>query len=548
MGVWRWLFGRPETVGNAQAAAPFKGGIFSTHGDLRKRKKPSQIKVTLPQLPTLGLKTGTTIEASEVASMDSSEFLDSVKQPSFGTFPSISEAQMLWFGAQSFIGYQVCALLMQHWLIDKACTMPAKDAVRKGYEITVNDGITVTPEILDDIRDYDDAFNIKKHMIEFIRMGKCFGIRIAMFIVESPDPEYYLHPFNIDGIQPYSYKGISQIDPYWIVPELTTGSALDPGSPNFYEPTFWRIGGRTVHKSHLVIYTTGAVPDVLKPAYYFGGVSLPQRIYERVYAAERTANEAPMLAMTKRVTALYTNAEEALADQAKFDERLAWWADLRDNYGVKVMDKSEDKLEQFDISLTDLDSVIMTQYQLVATIAEVPGTKLLGTQPKGFNSTGEFEESSYHETLESIQADDLRPFLRRHHALVIKSRIMPKYGVKYFSVVATWNPLDALTAKEKAEVNLAKSQNDAVLIDIGSIDAQDSRDRIIADSDSGYNGLSNKLPPLPQPVGTPMEADGQGGVQPVQGAAGPGDPTAGSPDAQKLAKPAAANIPSSPGA
>ncbi len=35
--------------------------------------------------------------------------------------------------------------------------------------------------------------------------------------------------------------------------------------------------------------------------YNYFGVSVPERIYERVYASERTANEAPQLAMTKRL-------------------------------------------------------------------------------------------------------------------------------------------------------------------------------------------------------------------------------------------------------
>lgn len=563
MGFWRRLFNRPERSSLAEEEPQPKGqGIFSTHRDTwtgRSWEEPFKF----PKLPSITLKAGEavgTLDNGEVATMDAQDIADNIKQPVYGAFPGISEAQLIWFAAQSFVGYQISAILMQHWLIDKACTMPAKDAVRKGYDITVNDGTEVKPEVLDEIRDLDKKFKIKKEMIEFVRFGRGFGIRVALFEVESPDPNYYSYPFNIDGVTPHSYKGISQIDPYWMVPELTTSSSLDPASRDFYEPTYWRIGSRTIHKSHLVIMTTGEVADVLKPAYFFGGVSIPQKIYERVYAAERTANEAPMLAMTKRVTALYTNAAKALANQSAFDRTLEWWSNLRDNFAVKVLDKDDDKMEQFDISLTDLDNVIMTQYQLVAAIAEVPGTKLLGTQPKGFNSTGEFEESSYHETLESMQSDDLEPLLRRHHQLLVQSEIVPKYGMKRFAVTVAWNPLDALTAKEQAEVNLAKSQNDAVLVDIGSIDAQDSRDRIITDPNSGYSGLSSKLPPLPgMPGGPPLPLGAQnaiatgggaggGGVQPVGGAAGPDDPKAGSPDAQKLAKPAAANIPQSPGA
>src|SRR5690625_2559556 len=44
-------------------------------------------------------------------------------------------AVMSWFAWQTFIGYQACALIAQHWLVHKACSMPAKDAVRMGWDI-----------------------------------------------------------------------------------------------------------------------------------------------------------------------------------------------------------------------------------------------------------------------------------------------------------------------------------------------------------------------------------------------------------------------------
>ena len=71
----------------------------------------------------------------------------------------------------------------------------------------------------------------------------------------------------------------------------------------------------------------------------------------------------------------------------------------------------------------------MTQYQLVAAAAGVPATKLLGTSPKGFNATGEFEESSYGEELESIQQHDLSPLVNRHHLLLIRSHVTKKFKI-----------------------------------------------------------------------------------------------------------------------
>ena len=55
----------------------------------------------------------------------------------------------------------------------------------------------------------------------------------------------------------------------------------NPTSPEFYEPTWWRIGGQRVHCSHLIVFRNGQVPDILKPSYMFGGGPVPQRIAER---------------------------------------------------------------------------------------------------------------------------------------------------------------------------------------------------------------------------------------------------------------------------
>jgi uncharacterized protein len=397
-----------------------------------------------------------------------------------------------WFGSQSFIGYQACAMIAQQWLVMKACAMPARDAIRKGYEFTVNDGTEIKPEVLDKIRKYDDKFKLNEKCLNQITFGRIFGIRIAMFVVESTDPLYYEKPFNLDGITPNSYKGITQIDPYWITPELSQSAASDPSSLDFYEPTYWSIGniGR-IHNSHLIIFKGEEVPDILKPSYIYGGLSIPQKIYERVYAAERTANEAPQLAMTKRTNVMHTDVSKALADQQAFENRLATWAMYRDNYGVKVLG-TEETTEQLDTSLADLDSVIMTQYQLVAAIANVPATKLLGTTPKGFNATGEYEEASYHEELESIQTHDIKPLLTRHYQCLLRSKICPEFGIEPFDFEIVFNPLDAMTAEELAMLNKTKADTDVALANIGAIDGTNIRERLINDPQSGYNGISDE--------------------------------------------------------
>jgi hypothetical protein len=195
-----------------------------------------------------------------------------------------------------------------------------------------------------------------------------------------------------------------------------------------------------------------------------------------------------MLAATKRMDVYKTDIAAALANEELFTRRMENWAALRNNFGIKFIDRDDDIVE-FDTSLADLDAVIMTQYQLVAAAANVPAVKLLGTSPKGFNTTGEFEEASYHEELESIQEHDLTPLIERHHLLLIRSYICPKYGIEPFDTTVKWHELDAMTTKEMAELNKIKAETGNLLMQAGSIDGEDERQRIVADPHSGYTGL-----------------------------------------------------------
>lgn len=398
---------------------------------------------------------------------------------------TVPEQLQNWYISQSFIGYQACAFIAQHWLVNKACSMVGKDAVRKGWEVKSSSQSELSAESSELIKHKDKEFKIDEQLVEAERFKNVFGIRILIFVVESPDKDYYEKPFNIDGVRKGGYKGISQVDPYWCMPFLTGKSTQDPASQMFYEPEYWIINGQKYHKSHLHILRNDEPADILKPTYLYGGVPLTQQIYERVYAAERTANEAPLLAMSKRTTTLRTDVAKAMANERTFAEKLMFWVKYRDNHGVKVLGKDE-QVDQFDTNLSDFDSVIMNQYQLVSAIAKVPSTKLLGTSPKGFNATGEFEMVSYHEELETCQKHDLTPILDKHYLIQCKS-LGIESGVKVI-----WEPVGSLTAKQQAEINTAKAAAGKILIDGGVISPDEERERVRDDRTSGYNRLTDE--------------------------------------------------------
>lgn len=146
-------------------------------------------------------------------------------------------------------------------------------------------------------------------------------------------------------------------------------------------------------------------------------------------------------------------------------------------------------MQQIDTSLTDFDALIMTQYQLVASIARMPATKLLKTQPKGFNATGEYEMKDYIQELQHLQDNQMKPLIERNNLLVEKS----EFGYSY-ELEAKFNPVDMPTERELAEVRKIDADTDMVLINAGAISPEEARARIIADPNSGYNGLPAEMP------------------------------------------------------
>ena len=432
---------------------------FSTHMSFGASKEPITVKLESP------IVNGVAFD-SWIGETDS-------------TIISMPDAQQGWYLAHNFIGYPMCAYISKQWIVGKACSMPARDVIRQGYEVDC--GCT---DVIDDLTDTDEKYEIENKCRDYVRRARVFGGCAALFLVSSTDPDFYEMPFNIDGVVEGMYRGIVLIDPVNMRPDLTMGNVQDPASPDYMKPTYWIIGNRRYHHSHLMLYTPYPVEDILKPTYNYFGVSVPERIYERVYAAERLANEAPQLAMTKRTPAMgISNLFDI--DRETLEENIKGWSETRDNYAVFIHD-ALDTFTQSDTALGDLDPLIMTGYQLVAAGAEVPATKLIETTPKGFNSTGEYEESSYRESLESIASNALIPLLQKHYKLVAKSM-----NHDHEDIQITFKPLDTPTAAEQAQINLAKAQTMQMLQATQAVDPEDIRNALIKDKTSDFFGLES---------------------------------------------------------
>ena len=399
-----------------------------------------------------------------------------------GEFTFVNRQVLSYFVASSsFIGYYAMAVVAQNWLVQLGCSSAAKDAMRNGYKLVKEDGEELKRKEQREIAKLDKQHHLSQNIIEAETFNNVFGIRHVLF-KHKDDNFDYSEPFNADAFKGDKYAGISQVDPYWVTPELDNNDISDPTSINYYEPTFWVIGGKRYHKSHFVILRGQPVADYLKPTYRYGGLSMAQKVYERVYAGERTANEIPQLVMTKRMNVRKTDLAKAQANKAKFIETLNAASEFRDNYGTQVIGMGEES-SQLETSLADLDDSMWANYHLVASIFQRPVSKLFGTGHGGLG-TGDTDDDYDIAMLETLQSGNLEDIALAHYERLM----MSEFG-KEMDLDIVWEPLKVMSDKEKAEVNFIKSQTAVNLYNTGAIGDVDIRESISKDKLSGYSGV-----------------------------------------------------------
>lgn len=397
-----------------------------------------------------------------------------------------------------FIGWSQCAIVAQNWLISRALTIPASDAIATGWKLSYVDNDDADIDINDqkekeqflkDLLQDEKDFEISKICQKANYIKKCFGYCLVVPNIEGADMS---KPFNIDGIRKNSYRGLSVIEPMWITPQFDENSR-NPMNKDFYEPSSYVIAGNKtpIHKSWIIKLINAPVSDIMKPVYYFGGIPLTQMIFQRVYCAEKVANEAPMLAMTKRLLHVEGDLENAIMNPELYAKRMEFLVESQDNYGYAVIPQGSN-LGKLETSLTDFDQLIMTQYQLVASIAQMPVTKLMKVQLRGFDSSGSYEQDDYNQTLVDIQERDYKPIIEYHNQLLCKS----KYG-KEIDLNVLFNEIDSPTAKENAEIRLSDTQRDVALVNAGIITHDEVREKMRNDENSLYTSITNDYDYVP---------------------------------------------------
>lgn len=282
-----------------------------------------------------------------------------------------------------------------------------------------------------------------------------------------------------------SLKRLKIVEPIWTYPQ--SYNSIDPLSEDWYSPTQWFVMGKQLHCSRLLTLVGRPVPDMLKPAYAFGGLSLSQlaKTYiDNWLGTRKSVNDIirafSVMVLQTDMTARMQNGGDDLFN------RIDLFNALRDNRGTFVLDKEAEDFKNVSAPLSSLDQLQAQAQEHMAAVSRIPLVKLLGISPHGLNASSEGELKTFYDTINSYQESRLRPLLTR----IVHFAMMNIWGEIDEDITFKFETLWALTEKEEAEVRKIEAETDDILVNgVAALHPEEVRKRIATDPSTPYQGI-----------------------------------------------------------
>ncbi len=420
-----------------------------------------------------------------------------------------------------FIGYAALSLLSQHPLIRAMVETLADEMTRKWIEFSGQGSEESDAERVKALQAATERYHLKTAFNKAMKKTGYFGG--CMLYIDMGDNTRtaaglaeVATPLTLDSakITKGSFKGFRIIEPINCYP--APYNADNPLEADYYQPTAWLVQGRRVHASRMLHFAQNEPPILLKPAYNFFGIPLAQMALDYIDRFDTVRISVAKLIKRFSTSILKTDMTQILngggyEDAASLKARAMMWSMLGSNEGMMALDFEKEDFVQVNTPLSGLADIVSQQLELLAAISRTPAVKLLGISPKGFNSTGEYDEANWYDHVASQQANVFSDNL----AKAIKIIQLSETGAIDDDLTHRFVPLHEQSEAEKATNRKANADTFAVYYDRGVLSAEEERARLAADPDSGYDSIDvDDLPEQPGggEIGEGIEKDDRAGA------------------------------------
>lgn len=405
-----------------------------------------------------------------------------------------------------FFGYPYLSELAQRPEYRRISETIAQEMTRKWIRVTAT-GEDDKSDRIAGITAALERFGVRDKFREIAEQDGFFGrAHLAVDLGTSDDPIETRTPIGSGRdsaskakVGKGKLRGFRTVEAVWCYPQGY--NSANPLSADWYSPTIWNVMGRGVHASRLLTFVGREVPDLLKPAYSFGGLSMSQMAKPYVDNWLRTRASVADLISSFSVSGIKIDMAAYLqndASGAQLDNRIALFTNYRDNRNTMVLNKkvgTDEAEEFFNVStpLGTLDALQAQTQEHMAAVSGIPLIKLLGISPAGLNASSEGEVRTFYDMIHSYQ----ERFYRPHLTTVIDLIQLSEFGDIDEDIGFRFEPLWSMDEKESAEVREIEARTAQTYIDSGVLLPEEERKRVASAEDTPYQGLDLTLDMAP---------------------------------------------------
>lgn len=346
-------------------------------------------------------------------------------------------------------------------LAAKVCSVLAEDAMREGVCIRDEDG-----KEIDDVQSRLRELDVVRQLTDGAVFGAVYGAGGVYLGVEdglAPD-----QPLDVERVTAVQFlRVIDRRDlaiRKWYQDPLTSKF----NTPELYSFVQTGVGGAEitgtlVHESRFILFAgtrTGQREANRENAGW--PFSKLQRLHDQLLRVGVSWDAAAQLLQTSSQTVMKINGlREAIASDkgAEALEKRAQLIDAARSITRSLwIDSDGEEVEQLTTSLAGVGDIMDRLGSMLAAASEIPVTKLFGTMPTGLGATGDADERTWNNRVESYREQEIKPKLD-----LIVSCIAKEVGVKG-DIDIEFPSLDRPTEAETSDIRLKTAQTDQIYV------------------------------------------------------------------------------------
>lgn len=371
-----------------------------------------------------------------------------------------------------------------------------EQGTRKGWLVQSED----VPENLDEkdvMADFDDDWDIPGIMEELHINARRDGGAALLVVTDDrrmPSQEF-------DPERPFRLLNLVLLDKDEVFAQTWTRDIYDR---NFGKVETWRIqpfvngeveGFQTsqlVHHTRLIYVPGRKVSRRVRVQQRGFDDSLLRRAMAAIKNKTSIDQSRANIIQDFKTIALKTEASDAFStsDEALefYERRTEQMASSLSNLDIVVHSKDE-AVEKLSTSVAGLADLDRSSVEELTTAARMPGTRMTGEAPGGFNTDGESQANTWNSQVVSWQDKRLKPSLVALYWIAFAALNGPTAGVMPERWQLEFNPLEEPTEFQTANMRKVVAETDALYIDRGVLSPQ-----TVQDGRFGEEGWRLELP------------------------------------------------------